>query len=108
MLYKRLFRVSLVALGAALALAGCQGATPVDRAEPDTVPEFSGSIANQTYKALQDIDALTLPRATGGNGDLSYSLGHDPAPGAQASTPARVPSPECRFRPSPTKESSTG
>ena len=75
MLYKRLFRVSLVAIGAALALAGCEGATPVDRAEPDTVPEFSGSITNQTYKALQDIDALTLPRATGGNGDLSYSLG---------------------------------
>ena len=69
-----LFRVSLVALGAALALAGCQGATPVDKAEPDTAPEFSGSVANQTYKALQDIDALTLPRATGGNGDLSYSL----------------------------------
>ena len=74
MLHKRLFRVSLVALGAALALAGCEGATPVDRAEPDTAPEFSGSVANQTYKALQDIDALTLPRATGGNGDLSYSL----------------------------------
>ena len=81
MLYKRLFRVSLVALGAALALAGCEGATPVDRAEPDTVPEFSGSIANQTYKALQDIDALTLPRATGGNGDLSYSLGPTLPPG---------------------------
>ena len=81
MLYKRLFRVSLVALGAALALAGCEGATPVDRAEPDTVPEFSGSIANQTYKALQDIDALTLPRATGGNGDLSYSLDQDPPTG---------------------------
>ena len=75
MLHKRLFRVSLVAIGVALALAGCEGATPVDRAEPDTVPEFSGSVANQTYKALQDIDALTLPRATGGNGDLSYSLG---------------------------------
>ena len=75
-----LFRVSLVSLGAALALAGCEGATPVDKAEPDTAPEFSGSVANQTYKALQDIDALTLPRATGGNGDLSYSLEPDPPP----------------------------
>ena len=81
MLHKRLFRVSLVAIGAALALAGCQGATPVDKAEPDTVPEFSGSVANQTYKALQDIEALTLPRATGGNGDLSYSLHQDPPTG---------------------------
>ena len=105
MLYKRLFRVSLVAIGAALALAGCEGATPVDRAEPDTVPEFSGSVANQTYKALQDIDALTLPRATGGNGDLSYSLGPTLPPGLSFDA-ARVPSPECRIRPR-AKESST-
>ena len=76
-----LFRISLAAVGAALALAGCEGATPVDKAEPDTAPEFSGSVANQTYKALQDIDALTLPRATGGNGDLSYSLGPTLPPG---------------------------
>ena len=69
-----LFRTSLAAVGVALALAGCQGATPVDKAEPDTAPQFSGSVANQTYKALQDIEALTLPRATGGNGDLRYSL----------------------------------
>ena len=69
-----LFRVSLVALGVALALGGCQGATPIEEREPDTAPEFSGSAANQTYKALQDIEALTLPRATGGNGDLRYSL----------------------------------
>ena len=76
-----LLRVSLVALGVALALGGCQGATPVDKAEPDTAPQFSGDVANQTYKALQDIDALTLPRATGGNGDLRYSLGPKLPPG---------------------------
>ena len=81
MLYKRLFRVSLVALGAALALAGCEAATPVDKPEPDTRPKFSGSVADQTYKALQAIDALVLPRATGGNGDLSYSLGPELPPG---------------------------
>ena len=78
-----LFRVSLVALGVALALAGCQGATPIEEREPDTAPEFSGSVANQTYKALQDIEALTLPSATGGNGDLRYSLDPGPAPRAQ-------------------------
>ena len=76
-----LFRTSLVALGVALALAGCQGATPVDKAEPDTAPQFSGDVANQTYKALQDIETLTLPRATGGNGDLRYSLGPKLPPG---------------------------
>ena len=86
-----LFRVSLVALGAALALAGCEGATPVDKAEPDTVPEFSGSVANQTYKALQDIEALTLPRATGGNGDLSYSLDQDPPTGLKLRRPHAYP-----------------
>ena len=69
-----LFRISLAAVGVALALAGCQAATPVDKQEPDTKPKFSGSVADQTYKALQAIDALVLPRATGGNGDLSYSL----------------------------------
>ena len=76
-----LLRVSLVALGVALALAGCQGATPVDKAEPDTAPQFSDDVANQTYKALQDIETLTLPRATGGNGDLRYSLGPELPPG---------------------------
>jgi len=64
----------MASLGIALALAGCSGATPVDRDEPDTAPEFSGSVADQTYKALQPIDALVLPRATGGNGDLKYTL----------------------------------
>ena len=84
-----LFRVSLVALGVALALAGCQGATPIEEREPDTAPEFSGSVANQTYKALQDIDALTLPRATGGNGDLRYSLGPTLPPGLASTAGTR-------------------
>ena len=102
-----LFRTSLAALGVALALAGCQGATPVDKAEPDTAPQFSGSVANQTYKALQDIEALTLPRATGGNGDLRYSLHPEDQPPGSASTAARASCPECRFRPSTKKESAT-
>ena len=67
----------LVALGLAIALAGCQQATPIDEPEPDTAPKFTGTVGPQTYKALQDIDTLTLPRATGGNGDLRYTLEGD-------------------------------
>ena len=75
MLYRTLYRISLAALGAALALAGCEQATPIDDEEPDTRPEFSGTVGDQTYKVLQPIAALALPRARGGNGDLRYKLG---------------------------------
>ena len=81
LLYNMLFRISLVALGVALALGGCQGTTPIDEPEPDTVPRFSGDVGDQTYKALQEIEELTLPHATGGNGGLRYSLGRDLPPG---------------------------
>ena len=74
MLYNVLSRVSLVALGVALALAGCQQATPIEDPEPDTAPKFSGDVGHQTYKALQEIHVLTLPRATGGDDNLHYSL----------------------------------
>ena len=73
-----LFRISLAALAAVLALAGCEQATPIDDEEPDTRPKFSGTVGDQTYKVLQEIEALTLPRARGGNGDLRYSL--EPVP----------------------------
>ena len=71
-----LFRISLAALAVVLALAGCEEATPVDR-EPDIAPKFSGRVADQTFKALRAIAPLTLPRASGGNGDLSYRLEGD-------------------------------
>ena len=69
-----LFRISLAALVAVLALAGCEAATPVDDEEPDTRPKFSGTVGDHTFKALQAIAPLTLPRASGGNGNLSYRL----------------------------------
>ena len=74
MLYRMLFRISLAALAVVLALAGCEQATPVDDREPDTAPEFSGTVADHTFKALQAIAPVTLPRARGGNGDLRYRL----------------------------------
>ena len=69
-----LFRISLAAVAVVLALAGCERATPVDDEEPDTAPKFSGTVEDQTFKALQAIPPLTLPRASGGNGGLSYRI----------------------------------
>lgn len=52
-------------------LAGCSRVSRV----PDTAPSFATDAAvDQTYTVGEAIDPLTLPAATGGNGDLSYSL----------------------------------
>ena len=40
----------------------------------DLSPSFSTTIANQTWTQNQAITALTLPTATGGDGDLTYAL----------------------------------
>ena len=70
-----LLRTLPVAFAIALVLAGCEGATPAKEPDPDTTPKFRGSVDSRTYKELAPIAPLTLPRATGGNGSLSYSLG---------------------------------
>ena len=58
----------------ALALIGCQENVP------NTVPSFGDrTIANQVYTAGEAISPLTLPSASGGEGDLSYSLEPIPA-----------------------------
>ncbi len=41
---------------------------------PDTKPSFQGTVADQTYTVGEPIRTLTLPAATGGEGDLSYTL----------------------------------
>ena len=70
-----LIRTLPVAFAIALVLTGCEEASPVKEPDPDTTPKFRGSVASQTYQELAPIVPLTLPRATGGNGRLSYSLG---------------------------------
>ena len=58
----------------ALAVIGCQENVP------NTVPSFGDrTIADQVYTAGEAISPLTLPSATGGEGDLSYSLKPIPA-----------------------------
>ena len=76
-----LIRTLLAAFAIALALSGCEGATPADEPDPDTAPEFSGSVDSPTYKERAPIEPLTLPRASGGNGSLRYSLGPQVPPG---------------------------
>ena len=67
--------------------------------EADVVPGFGDRpIANQTYLQQEAIRALTLPAATGGNGDLTYALAptlpagltFDPATRVLAGTPTEV------------------
>ena len=48
-------------------------------ASTDRKPTFgSATVSDQTYTAGEDIDTVTLPRASGGDGTLRYSL--SPAP----------------------------
>ena len=61
--------------------AGAYTTTPrmTVRIEPDTIPRFAAdaAIPDQTYFVGESITRLTLPAATGGNGDLSYTLNLD-------------------------------
>ena len=45
--------------------------------EIDTVPYFSSNMVNQIYKRGSEIQTLTLPSATGGDGALSYHIEPD-------------------------------
>ena len=56
----------------------------------DTSPSFAAGAGpgNQTYTVGTAIDTLTLPEATGGNGDLTYSLSPS-VPGLTFNTTAR-------------------
>ena len=66
-LNRSLFCLSMLFLAATLALV------PVAKAQ-DT-PSFDGAtVANQMYEAGVAIEALELPAATGGSGDLTYDL----------------------------------
>ena len=46
-------------------------------AEPDTAPEFSGSADDLEWVQDTAIGSVVLPEATGGNGELTYSLTGD-------------------------------
>ncbi len=57
---------------------------------PDTAPELGGTVADQNWVTGQRITPLTLPAATGGNGELTYSLSPDPPDGVSFNPSTRV------------------
>ena len=64
---RSLFCLSMLFLAATLAL--------VPAAEAQDTPSFNGAtVANQKYEAGVAIEALELPAAAGGSGDLTYAL----------------------------------
>ena len=65
---------------------GYDGETPtvavtVDDDETDTAPSFDGQAPDREWTADRPITTVTLPEATGGNGELTYSLSPDPPEG---------------------------
>ena len=63
---------SIVAIAVGvLVVGGCRDSTPV---APDAAPTFSAAVDDQSYTVEEAITPLELPAATGGNGELSYSL----------------------------------
>ncbi len=48
---------------------------------PDTAPEFTEQAPDRHWVTGQAIETVTLPAATGGNGELTYALSPDPPDG---------------------------
>ena len=74
---RTLFReIAILSMATAL-LGACDelGTTSGPRVDtgPDTAPSFLHTVVDHTF-AVEDVVSLTLPPATGGNGDLHYSL----------------------------------
>ncbi len=59
-------------------------------AAPDTAPELTGTVPDQQWVTGQRITPLTLPAATGGNGELTYSLSPDPPDGVSFNPSTRL------------------
>ncbi len=56
-------------------------AVTVDDDETDTAPVFNEEALDQEWTADRPITTVTLPEATGGNGELTYTLSPDPPEG---------------------------
>ena len=79
--------------------------TVEEPAPPDTAPSFSATVADQTYTVGEAIAELTLPAASGGNGELTYSLepavpglSFDPATRTLSGTPTNAGSYALEYR----------
>ena len=71
----------------------------------DLVPEFTATVGPQRYRADRAITPLVLPKATGGNGALTYALVPAPPAGLVLNVATRVlsgtptaPMPETEYR----------
>ncbi len=53
-------------------------AVTVDDDETDTAPSFDGQAPDREWTADRPITTVTLPEATGGNGELTYTLSPEP------------------------------
>ena len=81
-----LIATALAGVGAVLLVGACQATTP----DPDTKPSFGGTVERRTWTVGKVIDTVTLPEATGGNGELTYSLGPELPPGLRFDAEART------------------
>ena len=80
MCYRDLITSSLAVVAWVLVVSACSGTTPVpDDTKPsfEGKPSFKGTVADQSYLVGEPIEALTLPAAAGGNGELAYALQPD-------------------------------
>ena len=76
-----------VAAAVVLSVSGCG---PIGPVEADTKPTFQAMVGDQTYVVDQPISPLSLPLATGGNGELTYSVGPAIPPGLKFDPSART------------------
>ena len=76
-----------VAAAVVLSVSGCG---PIGPVEVDTKPTFQAMVGDQTYVVDQPISPWTLPLATGGNGELTYSVGPRIPPGLKFDPSART------------------
>ena len=58
--------------------------------EADRMPSFEDTVTTQSYVQNREIEAITLPQATGGDGALTYALSPDLPEGLTFNTETRV------------------
>ena len=73
--------ITLTAAGGGYDGVAATVSVTVDDDETDTAPSFDGQAQDREWTADRPITTVTLPEATGGNGELTYTLSPDPPEG---------------------------